>query len=678
MTGLLQILHLEDSRVDAELVREILQAGGLQIEIECVDSKDGFVAALDRGPHDIILADYSLPRFDGISALELARTLRPDVPFLFVTGALKDDSAVEALRLGATDFIVKQRLSRLVPAIGRALREREERRHRAKAEAALTFIAEASARLASSLDLKATLGNVARLAIPTFADWCVVELATTAADVAERVATAHVDPGKQSLLHGVELRVDNVLRTGASQLHEQMNQAELDALVANARHAANLRELAPTSMMVVPMIVNGRVLGAIIFGFGGSGGPGGSQRRYDTRDLATAQNLAERAAVAVDNARLYREIQRAVKAREDLLAIVSHDLRSPMQSILMIGAMLNRKLADDDQLKPRIEGILKSAEIIDRLLGDLLDLARFDAGGLVLDRGDRDLCEIVRDALAIVAPQAERKRIRLVNRVDEPQLRAYCDSTRVSQILGNLLGNALKFTPEEGTITIAGKVMPSQGKVQIRVSDSGPGISDGDREHLFERHWQARSHQRGGVGLGLSIVKALVEAHGGEVSVMSELGRGSTFSFTLPAADVHPLQRTPAMPSSILVVDDDADIRMAIAQLLEDAGYHVLTASDGLEALEILRREPRLRPSLVLLDVMMPNMDGKQFREQQRLDAELGKIPVIVFSAHDEIARIARALQADDYLSKPFDASELVDAVARCTRASLDDRAMPG
>jgi CheY-like chemotaxis protein len=159
---------------------------------------------------------------------------------------------------------------------------------------------------------------------------------------------------------------------------------------------------------------------------------------------------------------------------------------------------------------------------------------------------------------------------------------------------------------------------------------------------------------------------------------MSEVGRGSTFSFTLPIAAEHLHQRAPVMPASILVVDDDADIRMTIAQLLEDAGYHVLTASDGLEALEILRREPRLRPSLVLLDVMMPNMDGKQFREQQRLDAELGKIPVIVFSAHDEIARIARMLEADDYLAKPFDASELVDAVARCARASLDRRAVPG
>ena len=662
MTEPLRILHLEDSRIDAELVQELLRDAGLEAEFECVDSKDGFVAALARDRPDVILADYSLPGFDGISALELARSLRPDVPFLFVTGALKDDSAVETLRLGATDFIVKQRLSRLVPAIRRALRERDERLHREKAEAALTFIAEASARLASSLDLKATLGNVARLAVPTFADWCIVELATAAAEVAERVASAHVDPAGQALLHELTLRVDDVLRTGVAQLYERVNPSELQARLGDARQAELLRQLAPTSLMMVPMIVNGRVLGAIVFGFGPS------QRWYDARDLATAQNLAERAAVAVENARLYREIQRAVKAREDLLALVSHDLRSPMQSIRMTAAMVKSKLADDDRLRPRVEAIVKSAEIIDRLLGDLLDLARFDAGGLVLDRQARDLAEIARDVLAIAAPQAEHKGVRLVDRIGEARLEAYCDATRVAQILGNLLGNALKFTPEGGTIAVTGQAFPSQDKVQISVSDSGPGISDADREHLFERHWQARSQQCGGVGLGLSIVKALVEAHGGEVAVTSQLGRGSTFSFTLPAAAEPVDQRAPAAPASILVVDDDDEIRMTIAQLLEDAGYQALTASDGLEALEILRREPQLRPSLVLLDVMMPKMDGRQFREQQRLDAALCQIPVIVCSAHEEVAGIARALEADDYLTKPFDASQLVDAVARCAR----------
>jgi len=660
MTAPLHILHLEDSRVDAELVRELLQSAGLQLEIDCVDNREAYVAALARGTYDIILADYSLPMFDGLSALELARSLRPDIPFLFVTGALKDDSAVETLRRGATDFIVKQRLSRLVPAIHRALREREERHHRARAEASLQFLAEASARLASSLDLKATLGNVARLAVPAFADWCIVELATRDAERSERAAAAHVDPGKLAVLHELRLRAD-VLRTGASQLHERASETAPGVL--GDGQAELLRQLQPTSMIVVPMIVNGRVLGAIAFG------SGPLQRRYDLRDLATAQNLAERAGVAIENARLYREIQRAVKAREDLLAIVSHDLRSPMQSILMAATLVNHKLAAGDPIRPRVEGILKSAELIHRLLGDLLDLARFDAGGLVLDRRDGDLAAIVCGALAMISPQADQKQIRVVDDVRPRELRVHCDATRVGQILGNLLGNALKFTPPAGTITVSAEPILAGRQIRISVSDTGPGIAGADLEHIFERYWQSGSQGRSGVGLGLSIVKALVEAHGGSVGVVSAPGQGSTFSFTLPVAADQAAERAPAPHPSVLVVDDDADIRLTVAQVLEDAGYHALTAGDGLEALQILRNEPQLRPSVVLLDVMMPNMDGRQFREAQKRDAELRQIPVIVFSADREVASIARTLEADGYLAKPLRASEIVDAVARCAAA---------
>ncbi|HSK02416.1 MAG TPA: response regulator [Kofleriaceae bacterium] len=663
MTAPLHILHLEDSSIDAELVRELLQQAGLQIEVDCVDSREAFVAALARDTHDLILADYSLPSFDGISALELARSRRPDVPFLFVTGALKDDSAVETLHRGATDFIVKQRLTRLVPAIQRALREREERLHRARAEAALQFLAEASARLASSLDLKATLGNVARLAVPAFADWCIVELATHDAEVSERVAGAHVDAGRLEALRELRLRAD-VLRACTPQLYDRASEAAPGVLDDPSRRAEVLRQLQTTSMILVPMIVNGRVLGAIAFGCGPS------PRSYEARDLATAQNLAERAAVAVENARLYREIQRTVKAREDLLAIVSHDLRSPMQNILMAATMVNGKLHDGDPMKPRVEGILKSAKLIDRLLADLLDLARFDAGGLVLDRDDRDLAGIVRDALAMVSPQADRKQIRLIDDLRGRALHACCDATRIGQILGNLLGNALKFTPDGGAITVSAEVLAGRGQIRISVSDTGPGISGEDLDHVFERYWQSRSYQRGGVGLGLSIVKALVEAHGGNVGVASTLGEGSTFSFTLPVAAGHAGALAAAAPPSVLVVDDDADIRVTVAQVLEDAGYHALTAGDGLEALQILRSEPRLRPSVVLLDVMMPNMDGKRFREEQRRDAELRQIPVIVFSAHREIASIAQALEAEGYLAKPLLASQIVDAVARFARVA--------
>jgi signal transduction histidine kinase/DNA-binding response OmpR family regulator len=650
MTEHLRILHLEDSRVDAELVREIIEEAGLEVEVTRVETRAAYEAALGRD-FDVILADYSLPMFDGLTALDLAQARCPNLPFLFVTGALKDDSAVETLRRGATDFIVKQRLSRLVPAIRRALRERDERRNRERAEAALKFMAEASARLASSLDLKATLGNLARLAIPSMADWCAVELTTHDSEGSARVATAHADPVKAEVLR--RLHVSHLL---PSQHPMIVSRSHAEELTRDLEQLEVLRALRPSSMMVVPLVVNGRSLGVIALGLEDA------KRSYDTLDLATATNLADRAAVAVENARLYRELQREVRAREDLLAIVSHDLRTPMQSILLTAAMLEQQMAQSDPMKPRVESLIKSADFINRLLGDLLDLSRFDAGGLQLDRDTHDIGRIVRDNLELVASVAERKSIRLADDC-EPEVQAFCDRTRVRQILANLMSNALKFTPEGGTISVQATKVDDE--IQISVIDSGPGIPEADRPYLFERYWQAK-HQRGGVGLGLSIVKALVEAHGGRVSVTSPPGQGSTFSFTLPIAPGH----TDAMSAapSVLVVDDDADIRMSVAQLLEDAGYRALTAGDGLEALQILRGEPQLRPAVVLLDVMMPHMDGRAFRDEQQQDAALRDIPVIAFSAHRDVEAIARELGVAEFMTKPLRAADLLHRVGRYVR----------
>jgi signal transduction histidine kinase/CheY-like chemotaxis protein len=649
----LRVLHLEDSRIDAELVREMLATNGLTAEVERVETRDQYVAMLDRGGFDLIIADYSLPAFDGLTALELARKQCPEIPFLFVTGALKDDSAVETLRRGATDFIVKQRLVRLVPAIQRAIREREERQQRARAEASLQFINTASARLAASLDLSAILGNLSRLAIPTLADFCVVELYAYDGD-GEQFAAAHIDNARIDVVRKLRF-CSRLIPGGMAELYDVVPEERLKSLAINREQLDVMLALAPRSLMLVPLVVGGRILGSIALGISES------SRRYDGRDLATAKSLAERAAVAIENARLYRELQREVKSRKDLLAIVSHDLRNPMQNILMTATMLEHQMAAGDPLRARVENIAKSSALASRLLADLLDLARFEAGNLVLDRRVQDLAPIVRDSIDLVASLAEHKRIKIVNGIRPGTAQAFCDHTRVSQILGNLLGNALKFTPDGGTISINARSIPERAEVQIGVTDTGVGIAARDVPHLFERYWQARTGG-GGVGLGLSIVKALVEAQDGKVSVSSDVGRGSTFSFTLSTQPVASDDTAP----TVLVVDDDAETRISVAQVLEEAGYRTLTAGDGLEALELLRRQPQLHPALILLDLQMPKMDARAFCQEQQRDPALKDIAVIVFSAGDDVAEIARQLHASGHLHKPVGVQDLLDAVGHC------------
>jgi signal transduction histidine kinase len=653
MTGL-RVLHLEDSRIDAELVREMLTANGLAAQVDRVETREQYVAALGRGCFDLILADYSLPAFDGMSALELARELCPEIPFLFVTGALKDDSAVETLRRGATDFIVKQRLVRLVPPIQRAIRERDERTQRTRAEAALQFLVTASARLASSLDVEAILGNLTRLAIPMIADFCVVDV-TPYDGEGEHVAAAHVDAAKVELVQRLRFR-PQLIANGIAELYDAVPDERIRALAPTEDQASLLRALQPSSLMLVPLVVSGRTFGNVAFGYSVS------QRQHDGRDLATAKNLAERAAVAIENARLYREVQREVKSRKDLLAIVSHDLRNPMQNILMTATVMEQTITHDDPLHPRLESIAKSARLASRLLGDLLDLARFEAGNLVLERRLQDVAAIASDCIDLVSSLAEQKRIRIVNAMRPGTAVAFCDRTRICQILGNLLGNALKFTPDGGTITVSARAVPERHEIRISVGDTGVGIPARDVPHLFERYWQAKAGG-GGVGLGLSIVKALVEAQGGRVSVTSEPGKGSTFSFTLSTKEIAAEAET--VPT-VLVVDDDAETRISVAQVLEEAGYRTLTAADGLEALELLRREPQLHPSVILLDLEMPKMDARAFCEEQQRDPALKDIAVIVFSAHDEVAQVAEQLHASGHLHKPLGIKELLDAVGHC------------
>jgi signal transduction histidine kinase len=648
----LRVLHLEDSRLDAELVREMLASNGIMADVDRVETRAQYVAALDRGGYDVILADYALPAFDGITALDLAHEQCPEVPFLFVTGALKDDSAVETLRRGATDFIVKQRLGRLVPAIARAIRERHDRSERARAEAALQFVLAASARIASSLDLRAILGNLTRLSIPTIADFCVV-VATPHDGESEQVSAARVDAEDCEMLQRLRFRTD-AMTAGVAELYDVLSEQRIRELALDRGQLEILDAVKPTSLMLVPLVVGARALGNIAFGYSVS------ERHYDERDLATARNLAERAAVAVENARLYREVQREVKSRRDLLAIVSHDLRSPLQSILITATLMEQKIAPADPLHARVQSIARSAGVASRLLGDLLDLARFEAGNLTLDHREQDLAPIVRDAIDLAASLAEQKRIKIVNRIHAGSAQAYCDRTRVSQILGNLIGNALKFTPEGGAITVDAQPLPDRNELQINIADTGVGIPAGDVPRLFERYWQAKTGN-GGVGLGLSIVKALVEAQGGRVSVASKIGKGSTFSFTLSTS---PLVVEATSAPTVLVVDDDAETRISVAQVLEEAGYRTLTAGDGLEALTLLRGDAQLHPSVILLDLKMPRMDARAFRNEQQRDPALKDIAVIVFSADDDIADVAEQLNTSGHLHKPLRARDLIDAVA--------------
>jgi CheY-like chemotaxis protein len=360
------------------------------------------------------------------------------------------------------------------------------------------------------------------------------------------------------------------------------------------------------------------------------------------------------------------------------MAIVSHDLRNPLTTILMTTDLLLSAVPNDRRRRDRkhAETLRRSAVRMDRLVRDLLDFASVENGRLVIDRKPHGARELAQEAVDAQERQASAKALRLTLLAPPDDVQILCDRERIQQVFANLLGNALKFTPHGGSITIS--VEPREQEVIFTVADTGPGVARQELPHIFERFWQARGTARLGTGLGLSIAKGFVESHGGRIWVQSEVGVGTTFTFTCPIAprvEAPAVTETPAPPvpaetagpagahgKIVLLVDDDADIRQALRPIIEREGHAVIEASNGAEALERLRMIPR--PQLVVLDLQMPVMDGWSLLAERNRDPELRAIPVIVVSAHEDVERRVSLAHAS-YVRKPFIPSSLVATIER-------------
>jgi PAS domain S-box-containing protein len=394
-----------------------------------------------------------------------------------------------------------------------------------RSENAQRFLAEASAALTASLDPEQTLATAARLPVPFLADACHLERFDDGA--ASRAAFADGPPPDAPHCFALEPLWREAraaaLKTGRAQLLADLSAAAPPA--ARAASAAS-RDGGLASLMAVPLRARGRLLGLLSLATHGAG------RRYSAADLALAEDLARRVAAAVDNARSHQEAQRAVRHRQDVLAVVSHDLRAPLGTVLMSATLLSEPCDDEPTRRKTLEKITRSVAQMDRLIKDLLDMSSIDAGHLALDRRPHPLGALVDDALEALRPLAARKSLQLDARVPDQDLSLVCDRWRVVQVFSNLIGNAIKFTPEGGTITL--RAEPRGRDVRFSVADTGPGIARERLPHVFERYWQADETAKAGTGLGLYICKGIVEAHGGAMSVESEAGRGSTFFFTLP------------------------------------------------------------------------------------------------------------------------------------------------
>jgi PAS domain S-box-containing protein len=418
---------------------------------------------------------------------------------------------------------------------------------RKRLEETRRFLDELSGALAVTLDYDATLQSIARLATGALADCCMVHVHEGGR--LRSPGLAHVDPEREAevreLLRSIPADLDagtpvaRVLRGGEPLLFPRVSDEALAAAARGPEQLAALRALQISTGMVVPLHARGRTLGAISFAR-----LGGPRPAYTEEDLELAVEIARRAALAADNARLYAQARAAIRARDDVLAIVSHDLRNPVNAILISATMLH-EFAPPEALGPRdakqVEVIRRSAEQMSALLQDLVEVALLEGGAPSMNRARTEVAALVSAVDDMFGPLAHEKGLELHCPPAEGLPPVDADYGRVLQVLSNLLGNAIKFTPRGGWIRVCADPAPDDA-VRFAVSDSGVGIEPQHLPHVFDRFWQARSTRRAGAGLGLSIARSIVLAHGGRITVESTPGQGSTFAFTLPVHQESPAE----------------------------------------------------------------------------------------------------------------------------------------
>lgn len=420
---------------------------------------------------------------------------------------------------------------------------------RKRATDALRFLAEASNVLSSSLDYEATLEQVVRLAVPRLADWCAVydiDEDSAPESPIRRLAVAHADPSKRRLVDELRqkiiLRRDapwgiaRVLRTGQRELLSVVPESHLAQVVQDADHLRILRELGYASLIRVPLIARGHVLGAISFVKGPASSP------YEPLDVPLAEDLALRAALALDNALLHRQAREAIRDRDAFFASVSHDLRGPLANIKGYAQFLQMKLRTGGviDLAAFQDGLAKidsHATKLSTMIGELLDLARLQMGTpLTLTRQPTNLVALVRQCAGEFQQTTERHRIQIVS--DLAELIGNWDAARLERVVANLLSNAIKYSPNGGVVKLEIDVADdARGNwAVLAVHDEGIGIPARDVPRLFERFQRAHNvaGHIGGIGIGLTSVKQIVDLHGGEIRVASTEGIGSTFTVRLP------------------------------------------------------------------------------------------------------------------------------------------------
>ncbi|HJQ81172.1 MAG TPA: PAS domain S-box protein [Lacipirellulaceae bacterium] len=539
---------------------------------------------------------------------------------------------------------------------------------RKRVEDSVRFLADASANIAQLVDYQSTLQVVAGLAVPKFADWCSVDMVEVDGTL-RRLAVAHVDPAKVQMVIEFQERYPpdpqsehgpaRVFRTGSS---DMMSVIPDELLVQAARDDEELhvlRSLGLRSYMCVPLKGRGKILGIMTFV------QSESERHYTPADLEFAEELARRAAVAIDNAKLYAELREADRRKDEFLATLAHELRNPLAPIrnaLQILKMPRVDAATGQQVREVME---RQVDQLVRLVDDLLDVSRVMRGKIELRREQVELASVIARGVETAMPLIEVQGHELSVAVPPDSLMLDADPVRLAQVIGNLLTNAAKYTEANGRIWLSAE--RNDGHVSLHIRDNGIGIAPDMLPHVFDLFVQldeAATRSQGGLGIGLTLVKNLIEMHSGTVEAKSAgLGKGSEFIVRLPLSSVQrPIEsgddgdsqqgKGSSSGHRLLVVDDNEDAANSLALLLRLKGHHVEVAHHGPAALEIAQN---YRPDMIFLDIGMPGMDGYEVARRLRQHPDLKNVMLAALTGWGQQEDRRRSAEAgfDHHLVKP-------------------------
>lgn len=486
------LLIIDDDAIDRSVVRRAFKAANVGSVVAEAASSGEALHLLDTVKFDCILLDYNLPDADGISVVQTLRQRGIVTPIVVLTGQGDERIAVGLMKAGATDYLTKDSISAssLVQSVRSAIRVQQAEAQAARAThdslQRLNFLAEASRLLAASLDGETIVHQLAQLAVPALADWCAID----------------VGDGPEELVRVLPAP---------------------DAADAEPPETAY-------SALCIRIASRGTLHGVLTL------------VRFDDQpaspiDLALAYELAQRAAIAFDNAKLYRQARDAVRLRDEFLSIASHELRTPLTSLLGYVQLLERRAAREGFLNERdqraVRVVVEQANRLNKMISAMLDVSRLQSGQFNIHQLPINLGQMVARLVDELKPSLEQHTIDLQS-PPEPLL-VLGDEVRLHQVVQNLIQNAVKYSPTNGAIKVC--LSKSKGWAELAISDNGIGIPAEAVPHLFSRFYRATNAEENrvnGIGLGLYVVHQIVQLHGGRVDVASAVGQGSTFTVSLP------------------------------------------------------------------------------------------------------------------------------------------------